>query len=219
MVNFNEMIERYLYREVSQKKIGRYYPSEIGRCLRNLFYSYKYPLEIKPRLLKIFEIGNILHDFVVRVLKSDKNPEVELIKYEFPIEIDMKDFVISGRVDDLILLKTDNRKVLVEVKSCRDVRSVEKPQNHHVIQLQFYMHATGIKNGLLLYIDKNTLESKVFPVEYDEVWSNLIVERFRILHECLTKNTLPKPEAKMIEELKWMCMFCEYKEKCEKNES
>ncbi len=218
MIDFNELIERFLKREIQPKAVGRYYPSEIGRCLRNLYYSYKYPVEVKPRLLKIFELGNIMHDFVVRVLKSERIPEIELLDYEVPIEMKIDDFVISGRVDDLILLKTDNRKILVEVKSCRDIRTVSSPQNSHMIQLQFYMHATGVREGILLYIDKTTLETKSFYLEYDEHWSNLIVERFRMLHKALVEDELPKPEAKIIPEISWMCNYCEYREKCEKNE-
>jgi CRISPR/Cas system-associated exonuclease Cas4 (RecB family) len=207
-----------LQKEFQPKEIGRYYPSEIGRCLRNLYYSYKYPVEVKPKLLKIFELGNIMHDFIVRVLKSEKIPEVELLDYEIPIKLEVDDFVISGRIDDLILLKTDNRKILVEVKSCKDVKAVQKPQNSHLIQLQFYMHVTGIHEGLLLYIDKTTLETKTFKVEYDEHWSKLIIERFRMLHKALKNDELPRAEAKLIPEISWMCNFCEYKEKCERNE-
>ncbi len=219
MINFNELIERFLKREISVKKIGRYYPSEIGRCLRNLYYSYKYPMEIKPRLLKIFELGNIMHDFVVRVLESEKISEIELIDYEIPINVKIDDFIISGRVDDLILLKTDGRKILVEVKSHKDIRTLSGPQNTHLIQIQFYMHATGIKEGILLYIDKATLDTKSFYVKYDEHWSKLILERFRMLHRALKENQLPKPEAKLIPELTWMCNYCEYKEKCEREET
>ncbi len=218
MIDFNELIERYLEREIEEKKIGKYYPSEIGKCLRNLYYSYKYPMKVAPRLLKIFELGNIMHDFIVKVLQSDKNPEVELIGAEVPIKLDMGNFVISGRIDDLIVLKSNGEKILVEVKSCRDIRKVASPQNAHLIQLQFYMHVTGIKQGILLYVDKGTLEAKSFNVSYDPYWSELIIERFKILHESLTKDILPKPEAKLIPELSWMCDFCEYREKCEKNE-
>jgi len=38
--------------------------------------------EVKPDLLRIFEMGNILHDFVVGVLKSEKTPEVGVLEWE-----------------------------------------------------------------------------------------------------------------------------------------
>ena len=92
------MIDNHLHKENRPKEIGRYYPSEIGTCMRKVWYSYKFPMETNPELLKVFELGNILHDFVVQVLQSEKNPEVELLKYEFPFKVEIDDFLISGRV-------------------------------------------------------------------------------------------------------------------------
>jgi len=108
MINFDEMIDNHLKREHRTKGIGRYFPSEIGTCMRKIWYTYKYPMEVKPELLKIFEVGNIMHDFVVEVLKSEKNPHIELLKSEVPFKEQIEDFLISGRIDNLILVKADN---------------------------------------------------------------------------------------------------------------
>jgi hypothetical protein len=218
MIDFNSMIDRHLAREVNKKQIGKYYPSEIGSCLRKIWYSYRYPQEIRPELIKIFEIGNILHDFVVEVLKSERNPEVELLQFEFPLKLEMDGFTISGRVDDLILLKVNNVPVLVEVKSCQNVDWTRQPQMHHVMQLQFYMYATGVHNGILLYIDRERLNSKVFTIPYDSELSERILDKFRTLHNSLVSDQLPKAEAKEDREIAWMCKFCEHREKCDKNE-
>ena len=77
MIDFNKMVERHLEREHKPKEIGRYYPSEIGSCIRKTWYSYKYPQQISLELMKIFEVGNIMHGFVVEVLKSEKNREIQ----------------------------------------------------------------------------------------------------------------------------------------------
>jgi len=153
-INFNKLIDNYLVREYKPKEIGRYYPSEIGSCLRKVWYSYKNPKEAESDLIKIFEAGNILHDFVVEVIRSEKNPDVDLLKWEFSVKMQMPDFVISGRVDDLMLIKISNKQVLVEVKSTKSIKYTEEPREAHIMQLMFYMHATGIHNGLLLYIKK-----------------------------------------------------------------
>ena len=185
--------------------------------MRKIWYSYKFPHEFSPDLIKIFELGNILHDFVVDVLKSDKNPEVELLKAEMPLKMDVDEFLISGRIDDLLLIKDKGQQILVEVKSSKNIRFVTSAQRHHAMQLQFYMHATGVHNGILLYIDKTTLQSKVFPVPYKEEYGKAIVERFRILHEHVKNNILPIPEAKMLDSEKWLCNYCEYRNKCDSN--
>lgn len=218
MIDFNKLIERYLARVQRPKEIGRYYPSEVGSCIRKVWYSYKYPQELKPELLKVFELGNIMHDFVVEVLKSEKTKEVKLLKSEIPFSIERKDFLISGRVDDLILVRKNNKKVLVEVKSSKDVSKIRRAQSNHSIQLLFYMFVLRVFEGIILYIDKNNLQSKVFEVKYDERKAKEISKRFEILHKSLKENFLPIDEAKRIKDMNWMCRFCEYKVKCDENE-
>jgi CRISPR/Cas system-associated exonuclease Cas4 (RecB family) len=218
MIDFDKMIDNHIAREHKPKAVGRYYPSEIGNCVRKIWYSYKYPMEVKPDLAKIFEVGNIMHDFVVEVLRSEKNKEVELLKSEFPLKITGENFIISGRVDDLILVKESGKSWVIEVKSTKSVDFVKKPDAKHLMQLQLYMHATGIHNGMVLYIDKTNLKSKVFAAEYDEEKAKEIMERFATLHRLLSQNLLPIAEAKKKEERGWMCRYCEYGEKCEKNQ-
>jgi len=216
MIDFNKLIDSHLFRKYRPKKIGKYYPSECGSCMRKVWYSYKYPKELKPDLIRIFEMGNILHDFVVEVLKSEKTPEVELLKWEFPFKMKIENFLISGRVDDLLLIKASGKTVLVEVKSCKFL--FKEPQKHHIMQLELYMHATGVHNGILLYIEKGGLQSKVFSISFDEKMVSKILERFKKLHKSLVTNTIPPAEARINKsEIGWMCRLCEYRERCFKD--
>jgi CRISPR/Cas system-associated exonuclease Cas4 (RecB family) len=218
MIDFDELIDLYLERENKPKGIGRYYPSEVGKCLRKIWYSYKYPKEVEPWLLKVFELGNIIHDFIANVIKSQKTSDVELLKEELPVKMDIDDFVISGRVDDLMLVKSNGKHFLVEVKSTKSIDYVKSPQPQHESQLQFYMHASGVRNGILLYVDKRDLKTKTFEIPYSDKKSEDIIERFRFIHKTLTQNELPVAEAKAIPDWKWMCRYCEYKEMCDRNE-
>jgi CRISPR/Cas system-associated exonuclease Cas4 (RecB family) len=217
MIDFNKLIDDYVYRENRPKTVGRYYPSEAGTCIRKVWYSYKYPTQIKTDLLKIFEMGNVMHDFIIRVLKSDKMKDIELLKSELPFKLQMDNFLISGRVDNVLLVKSSGKTIVVEVKSSGMLKAVNKPQRHNVIQLQLYMYATGIHNGLLVYLEKNTLQAKVFDIAFDELMVKDILNRFNELHEHLITNTVPPAEAKITSsDIGWMCRFCEYKEKCGK---
>ena len=91
MIDFDKLIDEHLKKEARPKGVGKYYPSSAGTCMRKVWYGYKYTSELEPELLKIFEMGNIIHDFVVEVLKSEKTPEVELLESEFPFkeEVDL----------------------------------------------------------------------------------------------------------------------------------
>jgi CRISPR/Cas system-associated exonuclease Cas4 (RecB family) len=215
MIDFDKLFDDFVFREHRPKAVGKYYPSEVGTCIRKLYYSYKFPKQIKPDLLKIFEVGDILHDFVVRVLRSEKNKDVELLKWEVPVKIDFEGFQVSGRVDDLLMIKHSGKNVLVEVKSCSFLSYVKAPQRHHVMQLQLYMHGTGVHNGILLYIEKNDLKTKVFTIDFDEIIVKEAIDRFRELHESLITNSIPVAEAKHNGDIKWMCKGCKYKDRCD----
>jgi len=218
MFDFNKMIERHISREHHGKEIGKYYPSEIGSCLRKVWYSYKYPMEVKPELQKIFEVGNILHGFAVEVLKSEKNSEIKLVESELPFQLEYESLTISGRVDDVVIIRHSGKNIIVEVKSTKDINFVNKASKSHEMQLQLYMHATGIHNGVVLYIDKNNLQSKMFEIQYSAKIGNEILERFKTLDRNLKAGILPIAEAKHDPELMWMCRFCDYAEKCKNNE-
>lgn len=218
MIDFDEMVENYLRRESKPKTIGRYYPSEIGSCLRKVWYSYKYPKETDIELTKIFELGNLIHDFVSTVIESEKNPHVELLEKELPLKLETKDFIVSGRLDDMLLLKENGKKVLVEVKSTKSTEYTREASRSHVMQLQLYMHITGVHDGVVLYVDKNNLKSKSFSVRYNEEMAKEILNRFIELNICLVSGQLPVDEAKRDPSLMWMCRYCEYSGMCEKNE-
>lgn len=219
LIDFDKLIETHIKRERKPKEIGRYYPSEIGSCIRKVWYSYKHPMEIETDKLKIFEIGNILHEFIIDVMKNEKNVDhLSFLESEIPFKLDRKDFIISGRLDDVVIAKENEEMMIIEVKSVRDLRGVDEPNKTHVMQLQLYMHATGIHQGVILYVDKNNLRTKSFEIKYDENHSMDILERFKNLHELLKKDVLPIDEFKQSKDDIWLCNMCEYRAKCDRNE-
>ncbi|MCX8202596.1 MAG: PD-(D/E)XK nuclease family protein [Candidatus Micrarchaeota archaeon] len=214
-IDFDKLIDRHLHREVRQRTLGRYYPSEVGQCLRKSWFNIKMPKPVEPEVTKVYEAGNLFHAFIVDVLKSEKNPEIKLLETELPLKYKIDDFEISGRIDDLIQLEHNGEKVLIEVKSTKSLENLKEPSESYVMQLQFYMHVTGIKNGAILYLEKNTLKSKAFFLEYDPSMAESIIERFKKLHLSLKNNEVPEPEAKLNAKKNWMCSFCPYKQECE----
>jgi hypothetical protein len=216
VLDFNKLISLHLQRDLKAKQIARYYPSEVGSCLRKVYYSYKHPKPLEEDLIKIFETGNILHSFIVEVLKSEKDPDVKLINQEVPVKLILKDYVISGRIDDILVIKSSGKVYLVEVKSTSMLRAVKSPSKHHILQLQFYMHATGIHNGMLMYIEKNTLQTMTFEVDYKEEIVKHALDRFEILHKSLIANKSPDAEARKDKDMHWMCRRCDYFDECYK---
>ncbi len=215
IINFDKLIDKYLYRDIRQRTPGKYYPSEIGQCLRKAWFNIKMPKPVEPEVTKIFEAGNLFHAFIVEVLKSEKNPEIELVADEMPLKYKIDEFEISGRIDDIIQLKYNGEKILIEVKSTKSLDFLKEPSEAYIMQIQFYMHVTGIKKGAILYVEKNTLKSKAFFMDYDPKIAEMTINRFRELHKSVTGNVMPEPEAKLIYKKRWMCNFCPYKKECD----
>lgn len=219
MVDYDALIGQHLKHEQRPKGVGRYYPSEVGYCLRRVWYSYTNPKPVAEDKARIFEMGNILHSFMVEVFKSERTPEVELLQEEMPVKLDAGDFLVSGRVDDLLLVKDAGRPTLVEVKSTSHLGFVSGVQQPHMMQLQFYMHATGVHNGVVLYVEKNSLKAKAFEMPYDDRVASDAMARFTLLHRALLDNAVPAPEAKQREQLSWQCRFCDYRGECDRQEA
>ena len=154
---------------------------------------------------------------MVDVIKSEKNPDVELLVSESPFKFEVDDFIISGRIDDIVLLKINGVVYLLEIKSTGNLYYVNEPSLGHIYQTQVYMHHAGIRNGVILYIEKNTLKTRWFNVDYDAKTADLVIHRFRELHNYLTRNELPVAEAQVTKELNWQCKNCDYREECSTN--
>ncbi len=213
MIDFNELIDNYLSREVFPRNVGRYWPSEAGGCLRKNWFTFKISKEVEKPVSRIFEMGNRIHDLISDVIQSEKNKHVKLLDRELPVKIKHGDYTIAGKIDDLILVVVDGTKYLVEVKSVKYLPG--EPRKEHLMQLQLYMHSTEVHRGIMLYVKKDDLQTKQYKVNYSESEVKDIMERFDKLHKHLIEDKIPEPEAKLVEEKNWMCSFCPYVKECD----
>jgi CRISPR/Cas system-associated exonuclease Cas4 (RecB family) len=78
------------------------------------------------------------------------------------------------------------------------------------------MHAIGIHKGILLYVQKDNLQSNYFELQYNKEEAEKIIERFGKLHYLLKSQILPEAEAKLDSEAAWLCKYCSWREECEK---
>ena len=217
MIEFNELVSNYLRRELRQKKIGNYYPSDCGTCMRKAWYSYKLPRAFDIELLKVFEMGNLVHSFMLDVLNSEKNPHIQLVGSEVPFRVNVDEIIISGRVDSIITVKIEDEIYLVEIKSVSESSNLKEASKAHVLQLQLYMHYKGIRKGIIVYIKKNNLKAKQFEISYDYSKAKEAIDRFRDLHKYLVETKLPDAEAKAVEDMNWQCKSCQWENECGKD--
>ena len=90
---------------------------------------------------------------------------------------------ISGRYDFLINYK-DNDRAIVELKSINDKGFqglIDSPKPEHMIQLQIYLNIMQLKNGIVVYENKNDQELKAFKVQQSaDVWNEILERCLRV---------------------------------------
>jgi CRISPR/Cas system-associated exonuclease Cas4 (RecB family) len=209
------IIDEYLTEEQRPKRIGSYYPSEIGMCIRRSYYSYFITKPTEPAALRIFALGNNVHEFIAKALK-DSN-ELAVVEEEKPIKVEYKDdstnFTIYGRIDDYIETKT-GKKIIIEAKSTGDITKVTEPDPKHKMQITLYLGAQTADYGLLVYADKKNLEIKQFRVEYSENDYKKVMQRFKDLDYHLKNKILPPAEYYFDNKKVWECKYCPYYREC-----
>ncbi len=209
----SETISEHIKRESKKREIGVYYPSRLPYCLRQQYYEWTLSYPHPEDTLRIFEVGNIFHSWLEKVF-SRNGSGIRLLSSEKPISIYIAehDYFINGRIDDIILVEKDGKTYLVEVKTYKDLQFLREPKREHVLQLNFYLKPYSDSDGIIFYIEKNTLQTKEFFTRFDQKLFKEIIDRAQCLHESLQSKTLPFPEGK--QKKSWECRFCIYKNKC-----
>lgn len=219
------IFRKYLYRDRHERRIGVYYPSEIGFCIRSLWYAYKYPRELPMKTLLLFESGISAHEWLTKVLTETKTIEIgsdiianiEVIP-EGEVEYKVDDGVmVRGRFDELLHIRFNkNGKTydsLIELKTARDIKKIREVKLHHYMQINFYMKVLGIEQGYVMYLDRKDYNYKIFEVKLNEKLFQELIDRVKYLHYCLKYNQIPEPEGTK-PRMRWMCIYCQYNDIC-----
>lgn len=229
-LNIENEINDYLTtkRETDKHKliIGKYSPSLLPTCLRRQYFEYLYPEEITIEKQKIFEMGNVIHAKIAEILSKSKNIKIHVEERSLTLMDSEYDFIISGRLDNFIVMKDGGKNIIIEVKSAKALQTYDKktgtfaeqtePKPEHVAQINPYLFAIPNSEGALVYVNKNTFETKQFDVKPDKELLNKTFKRAQTLDKCLKSKTLPQAEAKLIADRNWECKFCQFTDLCGK---
>ena len=207
-VLFTELIMKYLKSQKKDRIIGKYYPSELPWCLRKIYYDYTIGKDKDLESKLVMVSGTLMHSFISDVLKFAKSEGIDA-QSEVEYEYEKDGVVISGRADNVILLKSenDNNTYVVEVKS--KSKLPDEPRIEHIMQLNFYLHFNQDAKGYLLYITRDGFNMRAFEVNYNEELFKKLVDRAVILHNHIINNTLPDAEYWHGE-----CLKCPYRNIC-----
>lgn len=197
----DQLMQQYLAeRDKHTLAENEFYASSAGYCPRYIYYSKKYNRPHDAWLLDIFELGDAVHDYWEKKIIEKFGGQGEV-----PLQIDLGDIKIRGRVDVL-----DGRGVVWELKSVSDLPSA--PYTEHELQLQTYLHHLKAPYGVLLYIKKNTNSIRGFKIKPDPKKFEEAVEIWRYVYYATKNGRLP------LKVKSWKCDSCPYRDLCERND-
>jgi len=232
MIDIEKIIGDQLIKENEshnrERQVGEYYCTDLGNCIRKTWYKYQgieleeADREEEVRMLKVFERGNLLHEWITDRLRMHVDQIGGTLRDEVSIVMpDLReDFVIRGRIDNLIT--TDDGYEIIEVKTTARIPSPRgrktMPMPHHVAQVMPYLMFSPSAKAGILYLEPNTLKTAFFEVKRDKFALQDLWRKANDLHQALLNNILPDAEAKLKKDEEWQCKYCEFSGLCDKQE-
>lgn len=195
------------------------YATDLGACERKVWYSLRGYQESNPpdlQSLANFLFGHAAEDAYARILGQLPEPESMKIIQEVRLQVGNT----SGRADFLIW--DPNLRCIVELKSTKGYQVKFLPNENHVKQLRFYMHAGKLglleeygihpddcDSAVLCYIRKDaTRGTKTFlpfDVLYDERAIMLALDANDRVFEKSHTDMDPPPRPKGYVQTKFPC--------------
>lgn len=170
---------------------GWFHPSELSSpCDRRLAFSFlgiSKQDKIAPRTLRIFHNGDMVH----RRWQSYFRAMGILVNREAKFEIAVPP--IRGSADAIIRHPVSGDLTIVEIKSINSngFGRLIAPRLDHANQLNIYMGGHRIHSGVFLYENKDTQETKYFPVKYDQTKFEQLQFRLLKILKKLDKGEMP----------------------------
>ena len=197
MTEENGIVDSYLVGLPDKpRESGVYYTTDISKgCLRQAYYDIVSPRRFDAGTLRIFEVGRMIEDLVVRSIGASGGYSVvgTQVAARWPISGGS----IHGRVD--VLAEDAMGRVVFEVKSIKNFYYLDAPKPEHVAQLNFYLNVLGLEFGEVFYVSKEALLNggaggvveKRFRVRRDPVAFEVAVRRAELLHAAVSCGVAP----------------------------
>lgn len=183
-----------------------FYASEVGYCPLRLFFSITFPARYDTRVLQVFKVGDLVHEYIQSLLREKYGADVEVpIREEI---IQEKSIEMHGRVDVLV----DDTPY--ELKTTAVLPTA--PREHHIAQLTAYLHLLGVRKGYVVYVEKNTINVAQYPVRYDSALWETIVRKVETVHDAVEEYQRGGDWARAFEDVapSWECRYCVHKQIC-----
>lgn len=217
--------------------------SQAGKCARQSAYALhgvEKDSTIEPRLLRIFEMGDAIHDQLRRALveagASGRIPVTKDTEFEVTLRVYDKDndehLEISGHPDGVVVVTTPHEQIreeaVLEIKSVNPTawsyRLKDGPDKYWISQASCYAAALGVGWICIVAYNKGTSDIVAWLLPRDDV---LVAEAERrwlraasSTPDCLpARDHQPGPERvgrnySSRKVYPWECRYCDYRARC-----
>jgi len=164
-------------------------PSSAHFCPRALWYQMKGYEQDLPSAngLRRMMTGTVYHTFIEEKLKGAGI----LVASEERVE--WSDPPMKGTYDAIIERTSDKKNILLEIKSMAEpknpkYKAVPKPE--HIIQWNLYSLMTGLDEGIILYVNKNSQVYDICEVTRDDAVLESVFSKFRDVQSYLEEDKI-----------------------------
>lgn len=204
-----ELIDKFYLDRQKDREQHHFYITDAGRCPRQIFFKFKNAprKEMEAHILRLFDHGDSIHKLIMKPLLATRDIHIVASEVNIPPQE-----LVSGRADAII---SDGKQLYVlDIKSMNSMifRGLLQPKQENVEQLQLYLHYFKIPRGILLYVDKDKLELKEFPVSYNKIQAETLLKQLAGLKKQIDCNTIPARIPSYPDN--WQCQYCQYREVC-----
>jgi CRISPR/Cas system-associated exonuclease Cas4 (RecB family) len=200
-------------------------PSQFLQCHRKIYYRQLNAPEETDNSEGIFWFGSKFEtDLVVPFLQSivGANQYIRNSMWiDFTMDTESLELRIRGETDPVIVDSESNPLLLTEVKSKKPLEYLDEPSNRHLAQTHAYMYGLTekydrtLRDALIIYGSRTTLNLRVFHVEFDPYfWRETVLSWAAAHSQYRTEDRLPPATPKQ----DWECDFCSYQERCGKTD-
>lgn len=184
-----EALDKYDQTTLREAKVRTYFsPSSAHWCPRAIwYYMMGYTQDAVPsNALRRMMVGTVYHEWLEEKLKGAG----VLVSSEE--EVTWDDPPIVGHYDGILERPSDGKHILLEIKSMANPKNKYAlrylPRAEHLIQWNLYSMMTDLEEGLIFYINKNTQEYMMYPVERDQALLDNTLHKLRKIKKYIDED-------------------------------
>lgn len=212
------LIDQAIIKRANEKSARDYLGASIlgEECDAALWFSIHKPVVIDdPRINRIFDMGNLIEDYVIRLLQ-ESGIDV-FTRDDSGEQFGFTDKPIAGHIDGVLTgLPESSKPHLFECKSMNSKnfaliqsQGLKIFSSKYWAQVQVYMKYMKLERCLFVAMNKDNQELYFERVKFEPMEAEYYVNRGKEIH---AKEE--RPERKYNHKSHYKCKFCSYREIC-----